>query len=294
MLGRSTTGWAAALFGALAAAATEPETISPQRFAALAGGPWHEALYDPGTNDWTRHWFLDGERATVRNTPIGMEMRAGPEAGNDACHAVLWSRDAFAGDLKIAYEFTRLDQATEFVNILYVQATGSGEGPHAEDIAAWRDLRAVPAMAIYYNHVHTYHISYAAFDHGNTDPANDYIRARRYLPESGNGLDGTALEPSYDRTGLFAPGVPHQMTVLKIGQELMLQVRGGDKTTFCRWRNDRLSPIESGRIGLRQMYTRDARYRDIRIWVRPTASPSTSAEDARPPSLSSSLVAKEW
>ena len=45
-------------------------------------------------------------------------------------------------------------------------------------------------MSMYFNHMNTYHISYAAY--GNTDEPDkhDYIRARRYMPESGNGLKG--------------------------------------------------------------------------------------------------------
>jgi hypothetical protein len=242
-------------------------------FQQLRQASWQEVFAAPGTGDWTRHWFLDGEQASITNTPDGMELRAGPTAGDDACHAVLWTQAAFAGDLKIEYEFTRLDQATEFVVILYLQATGSGTEPHEEDLAAWRELRKVPAMRTYFNHVNAYHISYAAFDHGNTDPDNDYIRARRYLPESGKGLEGTEVPPSFDRTGLFATGVPHQMTVIKSGQEIYLHIQGPGDPMLCHWRNTELPAIQAGRIGLRHMYTRSARYRDLRVSIRPNPSP---------------------
>jgi hypothetical protein len=267
---------AAAMAVAAAAAGEAPADDAMDRFEELLRGPWQVVLDDPGTDDWRRHWMLDGENARVECTPAGMELHAGPTAGEDADHAVLWTRASFAGDLKIEYEFTRLDDAVEFVVILYVQATGSGQGPYAEDIAAWNDLRRVPAMRTYFNHMHSYHISYAAFDHGNADPANDYIRARRYLPESGKGLEGTGLSPSYDRTGLFARGVPHRITVVKHGQDLYLHVRAPDKSMRCHWRNQDLPPILDGRVGLRHMYTRHARYRDIRVSVRnpaPTQPP---------------------
>lgn len=252
-----------------AAEGTETGEDAMSEYQALLQSSWKEVFNDPGTGDWNEKWFLDGEKATVKNTKEGLELRAGPTAREDACHAVLWTREAFEGDLKIEYEFTRLDEAVEFVVILYVQATGSGKGPYVEDLAAWSALRKVPAMSIYFNHLNTYHVSYAAFEHGNTDRANDYIRARRYLPESGQGLKGTDLDPSYDHTGLFAKGVPHKMTVIKEGQRLFLHVAGPEKAMLCHWDNRDLPPVAAGRVGLRHMYTRDARYRDLRISVRP-------------------------
>ena len=44
----------------------------------------------------------------------------------------------------IEYDFTRLDSSKYyFVNILYIQATGSGQGEYAEDISKWNDLRKI-------------------------------------------------------------------------------------------------------------------------------------------------------
>ena len=253
---------------AAASGAPPPRTEEPMKqFESLQREPWQVVLDDPGTRDWRLHWMLDGENAQVRCTEAGMELQSGPAAGEDADHMVLWTRASFAGDVKIEYEFTRLDDAVEFVVILYVQASGSGEAPYVQDIAAWNELRRVPAMRTYFNHMHAYHISYAAFDHGNTDPQNDYIRARRYLPESGQGLEGTEIPPSYDRTGLFARGVPHRITVIKHGQDLYFRAEGPDRDLLCHWRNRDLPPILEGRIGLRQMYTRHSRYRDVRVSV---------------------------
>mgnify|MGYP001814163659 CR=1 FL=1 len=82
-------------------------------------------------------------------------------------------------------------------------------------------------------------------------------------------LSGTDLDPSYDHTGLFAKGVPHKMTVIKEGQRLFLHVAGPEKAMLCHWDNRDLPPVAAGRVGLRHMYTRDARYRDLRISVRP-------------------------
>jgi hypothetical protein len=235
-------------------------------FDRVAGGAWRQVFHDPGTGDWRKQWFLDGRQAEVRNSPQGMTLTAGPEFKNDAHHMVLWTREQFAGDLKIEYEYTRLDSENRCVNILYIQATGSGQAPYVKDIAAWSQLRAVPAMRMYFDHMHTYHISYAAFPNdGQT--LNDYVRARRYIPEA-EGLRGTDLTPDYGQTGLFETGVPHRITVIKRGQELFMHVRNAEKQMLFHWENETLPPILQGRVGLRHMFTRSARYRDFRISLR--------------------------
>ena len=237
-----------------------------KEFARLLDANWKTVLRDPCTDDWKKLWFLDGQVGTVKNTPQGMELKAGPEFRNDAHHMVLWTRKAFEGDLKIEYEYTRLDSETRCVNILYVQATGSGSGPHAKDISQWNQLRSVPAMRMYFNHMNTYHISYAAYP--NKDDQNeDYIRARRYMPES-KGLNGTDLAPDYFKTGLFQTGVPHKITVIKHGQVLFMHVKNDQTEKICCWKNDSLPPIIEGRIGLRHMFTRSARYRDFHVATR--------------------------
>jgi len=71
---------------------------------------------------------------TVTNSPEGMTLTAGPEFKNDAHHTVLWTKDRFEGDLKVEYEYTRLNEASNCVTILYIQATGSGKGSYAKDI----------------------------------------------------------------------------------------------------------------------------------------------------------------
>ena len=75
---------------------------------------------------------------------------------------------------------TRLDQANRFVTILDIQGTGSGVGRLATDIDAWRELRRVPAMRAYFDHMHAYHLSYATFPEAKN--SHSYIRGRRCLP----------------------------------------------------------------------------------------------------------------
>ena len=229
---------------------------------AAARTSWVEVFSDGCTQDWKAKWFLDGEVGTVTNSKEGMTLTAGPEFKNDAHHMVLWTKDTFEGDLKIEYEYSRLDEATNCVNILYIQATGSGESPYAKDITKWSELRKVPAMKTYYNHMNTYHISYAA--HPGTKKA--YIRGRRYMPEK-QGLSGTELKLDYSTPKLFATGVKHHITVIKQDRYLYMRVENPDQVAYFHMINPDLPVISEGRIGLRHMFTRSARYANFRVSV---------------------------
>lgn len=254
----------------LAAGSSEADKPQPDAeadrasFNEIASGQWHEVFFDPCTDDWTKQWTLDGEVGTVENTELGMALRAGPKFGENAHHVVLWTKPEFQGDIKIEYEYTRLDAETRCVNITYVQATGEGEGPYAKDISEWAELRRVASMDQYFAHMNTYHISYAAF--GNqTETGVDYIRTRRYMPGTDR-LNNTDLEPDYFDTGLFAPGVPMKITIVKRHRKLGMRIEAPDKTLHCFWRNEDYPPIEGGRIGLRHMFIRKARYKNFRVY----------------------------
>jgi len=259
--------WTLGCLGAFGAEETAKEPDVKARFRELTRAEWQQVLQDPCTGKWQDAWFLDGKKATVTNGPDGMTFTAGPTAGDDSCHAVLWTKASFEGDLKIEYEYTKTDRTVRNVTILYIQATGSGDAEHPKDIAAWSALRTAPSMRLYFNHMNTYHVSYAAFGQKNDDPEEDYIRARRYMPDAGKGLSGTALKNEYARTGLFKTGVPYRITVIKKGRDLFMHIRGDGRERLCHFRGEAFPPIDEGRIGLRHMYTRGARYRDFRVSV---------------------------
>ena len=227
---------------------------------------WDLCLTDDLTEDWQKNWFLDGENTRITHSGTGMDYWAGPKPGDDACHAVLWTKRSFTGDIKIEYEFTRLDQMLRFVNIIYIQATGSGAKDYPSDIAHWAHLRKVPAMRMYFNHMNTYHISYAAYGMENDDPHDDYIRARRYMPETERGLAETDLLPDYFGTGLFATGVEHKITIIKTAQHLSMNIVNPEKEMHCQWDTTPFPAITEGRIGLRHMYTRGSGYRNFRVY----------------------------
>lgn len=253
--------------------------VDEEEFSRLAKIPWQEVLHETFTKDWQDNFTLDGKKATITLSENGMDFLAGPKAGNDAHHAVLWTKKSFQGDLKIEYEYTRLDSEERMVNILYIQATGSGKPGFDKDISTWTNKRKVPAMRTYFNNMNTYHISYAAFGRGNRDPGNDYIRGRRY---AGAGLKGTELENEYTNTGLFETGVPHKITIIKQDRDLYMHIRNAEKELLCHFVNSKFPPITEGRIGLRHMYTRGARYRDFRVSVPANTMPAPVVKDDMP------------
>ena len=234
-------------------------------FRKLEALEWQEVFYDPCTEDWKKRWTLDGLKARISNTPEGMDFFAGPVNRENASHAVLWTKEIFESDLRIDYEYTKLDDVIEAVNIIYIQASGSGAEGFDQDISQWANKREVPMMKLYFDHMHTYHISYAAFHLPNTDPDDDYIKARRYLPDRNKKLEGTDFKPEYTRTGLFKKGVPHHITIIKKGTQLFMHIRNSEKDLLCQWQTDALPPIHKGRIGLRHMWTRGARYHNFRV-----------------------------
>jgi hypothetical protein len=233
--------------------------------------PWSKSTLlfeDSGTNDWQEKWMLDGQRSKVINTELGMELRAGTEHGNDTSHTVLWTKKSFQKNIGIAYDYTRTDTVTRCVNILYFHATGRGDTDYPIDIALWNDKRTVPHMRTYYNNMNTYHISYAAFSAKEYSGDNDYIRLRRYNPNK-NGLSETDVPGDYFRTGLFKPGVTYHIQVFKYNGQIEMHIQNKQVASehfICKWDVSNFPACESGRIGFRHMYTRNARYKNIKVW----------------------------
>ena len=224
---------------------------------------WKEVFYDSGHGNWKDKWFLDGDIGSASNGEKGMQLTAGPKFLNDAHHMVLWTKKEFEGDVKIEFDFTRLDFETRCVNILYIQATGSGNGSFAKDITKWNDYRQVSAMNRYYDYMHTYHISFSA--NPNFEEARGgYIRARRYMPHS-TGLKGTKLTPDYFPKDFFKPGDIHHITVIKNDRDIYMKVSNSKKTIYCHFSNENLPIIKEGRIGLRLMFTRSSLFSNFKI-----------------------------
>ena len=242
---------------------TAPEDdTKEQKFAELCGLKWREEFLDCCTENWRKQWFLDGERASVRNTPQGMVFSAGPIEKDDASHAVLWTKKSLSGDVKIEFDYTRMDTITKYVNILYIQATGTGKGPYDKDIAKWAELRSVPYMRSYYENMNLLHISFAAY---SRDGDEDYVRVRRYPVTENLKFKEITVQPDYFDTALFEPGIVYHFTVIKKGHDLYMKVENASVSRLFYWDTSRFPPITAGRIGLRHMWTRCSRYKNFRI-----------------------------
>lgn len=238
--------------------AAPPEISAEAAFERADRRGWKTTFEDPCTGDWTEKWFLDGEVGTVTNSPQGMELKSGPEYKNDAHHMVLWTKGTFEGDLRIEYDFTRLDTDGIGVFILYIQATGCGDEGFDEDITRWNDFRKVPQMGKYFKHMDTYHVSYAC----------GYIRGRRYNTEVKRMNGHSELTPDFENIhDVFEPGVPHKVTFIKTEREILMRVSNEKTTRHYRMTNEKWPVVTHGRIGLRQMYTKWGRYADFKVSV---------------------------
>jgi hypothetical protein len=222
---------------------------------------WRLKFNDDCMGDWQSNWLLDGLRADIDNTKEGMVFSAGPVERDDACHAVLWTNQSFEGDVKIEYEYTRTDTRKSQVNILYIQATGVS--PQAEDIESWSDARIIPSMSNYFNKMNALHISYAAFN-----DTIEYIRARKYPRLPGQDFSTTTeIRPTYYNSGLFVPGETYRITVIKAKKDLFFKVTGEEDSKLFAWSLKEDQMVSQGRIGLRHMYTRSARYKNFKVYA---------------------------
>ena len=236
-----------------------------QIFTELDTLAWTPVFTDTGTDDWTQQWSLDGERAVVKNGPQGMLFSAGPIEKDNGSHAVLWTQQSFAGDLKIEFDYTRMDAINKYVNIIYIQATGIGNAPYETDIAAWADLRSIPYMSTYFRNMNLLHISFAAY--GGEESDEDYVRARRYPIKPDLPFGEIAVAPDYFDTGLFQPGIQHHFTIIKKRHQLLMKVENQDNSKLFAWDTSGFPPVVEGRIGLRHMWTRCSRYSDFSVSV---------------------------
>lgn len=228
----------------------------------LSADGWKEVFHECGSCDWQEDWFLEGDKATVENTATGMVFTAGPVPREHASHAVLWTKRSFQGDIKIEYDYTRLDANMDLgVNILYIQATGLGTEEYPEDIFLSTHKRSEPWMRYYFLYMNSLHISYA------TD--RRYVSARRYpASESKAFQKGTQIQPVYNDIDLFAPGETWHITAIKEGKQLQfIAERNGKKHVFS-WDTSQFPPVDHGRIGFRHMWTRSSRYSDIKIFEK--------------------------
>lgn len=242
------------------------DTQLEREFDALESQQWKEKYSEQAGKKVSSGWYLDGKKGSVTKTGDALVLNAGDEIGSEEDHVVLWTRDSYAGDIRIDYEFTRLDSLERFANLLYIQAQGSGAPGYDKEIRRWRKKRQTPRMSTYFDHMNLTHISYATFENKKDVRNPDYIRARRYLPETGNGLKGTAFAQEYLCPLLFETGEPHRITVIKQEGTVWMRIGVNGKNRYFKFDDDRLPDTQAGAIGLRQMYGRHSKYAHFRVF----------------------------
>lgn len=250
------------------ALALRADTDVTPLFQDALSAPWQNVFEDSGHEAWPKKWSLDGRRARIENTEEGLYFESGPIAKEHASHAVLWTQQTFQGDLKVEFDYTRMDTVNSYVCIVYLYATGIGEAPYSEDISHWSQLRQIPYMSTYFNHMNLLHISFAAFDNSpEIGKESSYVRARRYPRSLFDGsFDKMAIPPDYTAIGLFEPGIKHHIIVIKRHSMLFMQVTNtdGDSRLF-HWNLSNTPDLDYGRFGIRQMCQRAALFSNVSI-----------------------------
>lgn len=225
---------------------------------------------DPMTANWQEHWFLDGKLATLEHRDGGLYFSGGTITKEQdkeqyhAHHAVLWTKQVFEGDLLISFEMTRVDTSNYGNTLLYIQAQGIGTPPYVEDIHAWKDMRAIPAMNKYFTYMSLLSVSF-----------RENLRCKRYPLQdtAGNQFDGALFQPMEDYAGI-TPGKTYLVEVEKKNPHLTLRLYDAANKMLvkeCRWdvsRNPEAQMprlIQKGRIGLRHMSTKQFIYRNFTV-----------------------------
>ena len=227
--------------------------------------PWVLLYSSENESCWEENWFLEGPKASVVTQPNGFIFSAGPDIENPESHAVLWSKSIYSGDIKVEYEYTRLDSmnAATSVNILYLLASGRGTDESPPDIRSTTTARQIPWMRSYFLEMNLLHISYAA-----TGPQrSNYVSARRYPANSVSSFNSdTLVTPVYDNVNMFSLGVAHQITATKIGDTLQFEAHHAEGSELFNWDLSSYDPVLSGRVGFRHMWGRSSQYRNIKIY----------------------------
>jgi len=245
------------------------ESKSEKKFSILNNEKfWQVAFFDQGNSDWTNKWFADGKHVTVSNSKEGMTFTTGDKEMDPAHHGVLWTKQSFSGDLKIEFDYTRLDKENKWATLLYIQATGIGEGAYSEDISEWSSLREIPYMKTYFNNMNLLHISYAAFGKEDLGLKKDYVRARRYpVKEGGIFNKDTVISGDEFNTGLFIPNETYHVTVIKKQHQLFMEFKNEQRRKLISWDTSSYPLVSQGRIGLRQMWRKSARYKNFKVYT---------------------------
>jgi hypothetical protein len=114
-------------------------------------------------------------------------------------------------------------------------------------------------MREYFQKMNLLHLSYAAYPNAAADVAEDYLRARRYPTNGSRPFGSTEIEPSYERTGFFAPGIPQCFIVAWSADELFFHVSNYSAERLFHWKIGSDNPPRNGFFGILHMAARASR-----------------------------------
>jgi len=215
---------------------------------------------DPMTGNWQDHWFLDGEKAVLEHRDGGLAFiteytvnKNVDRAGFDAQHAVLWTRQQFEGDIRITYTYTKLPGCS-WQKLIYVQAQGIGEAPYVKDIHAWRNLRQVAKMNMYFNYMDLIGLSLREEIRCKRYPWSDVERdielENEFLPRGEN--RGMEIDREYHvLVEKRKKSILLRITDAETGKDVVDHTWDLTDEKVLENRNPRF--IDKGRIGIRQM-----------------------------------------
>ena len=203
-----------------------------EKYKVLASGNWQQVFTDDCTADWQKQWFLDGNFAKVLNNSEAMKIDTARG------FAALWTKQEFEVDLRIEYDFKRDDDFFgQAVNIIYIQATGDSEEGYDEDITKWSDKRTTAKMSDYFLNMHTYHMSYAAYEKQGGKESED-IHMPRYLPQQNRAMKHSKMTGGYTQTDLFEDKQWVHVTIIKNTKEVFVEFKHPKKTLLCHFKNE--------------------------------------------------------
>ena len=137
----------------------------------------------------------------------------------------------------------------------------------SKDIMKWADFRKEPWMKHYFENMKLLHISYAAYGRDDNGVDDDYVRCRRYPKADEGEFSKTEIKPDSFHTGLFRTGKTYHITAIKQDDRLFFNVVGDGKEKLFAWQSPLIGEVTEGRIGLRHMWMKSARYANVTVSV---------------------------
>ncbi len=232
---------------------------------------WIPALVDGGTDRWADRWLLSGDPdrgITVTNGPEGMTLRAGDGTDPRKDHAVLWTRAIFSGDVRIEYDYVVLDRYPTpigeggYCSAVLIHSRVASSAPLPADIGNWSSEQrnsdtSGPALNAVIDGLQ---LNYAFVG----DPRGNPFRLRS--------------NPGYRLVGesagvpVFEVGTEYHLVIEKVATTVSIAANPPTGLSVSHsFASPEIGQHLYGRIGLRNMNHREARYRNIRISQRPAA-----------------------